>query len=133
MTALKTLKSLCTPAFLYFILSLIAFIFMLGKVSMMTLLVKAFFILLWTWFLNFLCKKGYSSISWFLVLLPFILILMTVFFAMDASAFMMGGGGGGIEGFYGQSDCNRYCKTKSLSPGFYHNKFQSCLDDCNTK
>ena len=95
MTALKTLKSLCTPAFLYFILSLIAFIFMLGKVSMMTLLVKAFFILLWTWFLNFLCKKGYSSISWFLVLLPFILILMTVFFAMDASAFMMGGGGRG--------------------------------------
>jgi len=83
MASLKSIESLCSPALLYFVLSVIAFLSMLGKVSMMTLLVKAFFILLWTWFLNYLCKKGHSGISWFLVLFPFILMLMIFFLAAD--------------------------------------------------
>jgi hypothetical protein len=83
MASLKSIKSLCTPALIYFVLSVIAFLSMLGKASLMTLVVKAFFILLWTWFLNYLCKKGHSGISWFLVLFPFILMLMIFFFAAD--------------------------------------------------
>ena len=31
---------------------------------------KAIYILVWTWILQFLCKKGYKTVSWFLVLLP---------------------------------------------------------------
>jgi hypothetical protein len=92
MASLKSIESLCSPALLYFVLSVIAFLAMIGKASLMTLLVKAFFILLWTWFLNFLCKKGHSGISWFLVLFPFILMLMIFFLAADTIGMAMGGG-----------------------------------------
>ena len=34
--------------------------------------VKLLYIALCTWLLNVLCKKGFSSISWLLVLLPII-------------------------------------------------------------
>ena len=34
---------------------------------------KILYIVLWTWVLNILCRKGLASVSWFLVLLPFML------------------------------------------------------------
>ena len=37
---------------------------------------KLFYILIWTWLLNMLCNKGFASVSWFLVLLPFIAMFM---------------------------------------------------------
>ena len=83
MASLKTIKSLCTPALIYFVLAVISFVSIIGKLSMTSLLVKGFFILLWTWFLNFLCKKGHSGISWFLVLFPFIFMLLIFFSAAD--------------------------------------------------
>jgi hypothetical protein len=43
------------------------------KFQIMTAVVNLFFVLLWTWFLNYLCSKGYTSVSWFLVLLPLII------------------------------------------------------------
>ena len=96
MTSLKRIESVCSPALVYFVLSVIAFLSMLRKISLMTVVVNAFFILLWTWFLNFLCKKGHSGISWFLVLFPFILMPMIFFLAADV---MFSGLGGGREGF----------------------------------
>ena len=42
-------------------------------------LVQATFIVLWTWVLSFLCKKGFSSLSWFLVLLPWVLMFLAFF------------------------------------------------------
>jgi len=42
-------------------------------------LVQAAFIVLWTWVLSFLCKKGFSSLSWFLVLLPWVLMFLAFF------------------------------------------------------
>jgi hypothetical protein len=64
---------------LYLVLSVIAILMAIMKrMSMMTIVVKTVFVLLWTWFLNFLCSKGYSGISWFLVLLPFIFLVMAV-------------------------------------------------------
>ena len=35
-------------------------------------LMKALYIIGWTWLLNHLCKRGYGGVSWFLLLLPFI-------------------------------------------------------------
>ena len=35
-------------------------------------MIKLVYVLLWTYILQLLCRKGYSSVSWFLVLLPFI-------------------------------------------------------------
>ena len=36
--------------------------------------VKLFFAIIWTFLLGLLCKHGFHYISWFLVLLPYIII-----------------------------------------------------------
>lgn len=70
------LSKLCTPALVYFVVSVISLVIALfKKFQFMSLVVKGIFIVAWTWFLNFLCSKGYKAISWFLVLLPFLLML----------------------------------------------------------
>jgi hypothetical protein len=37
---------------------------------------KAVYVLFWTWLLNFLCKKGLKSLSWFIVLIPVLLLAL---------------------------------------------------------
>ena len=41
--------------------------------------VQAVLIVLWTWVLSYLCKKGFSNLSWFLVLLPWVLMFLAFF------------------------------------------------------
>ena len=78
------LSKLCTPALVYFVISAITLIIALfKKFQFMTLVVKGIFIAAWTWFLNFLCSKGYKTISWFLVLLPFLLMLGVFVMALE--------------------------------------------------
>lgn len=91
----KRFSKLCTPAMLYFVLSIISFALMafqnmsgdhhkycLGTYSCQVenmpgiFIFKLVYILFWTWVLNLLCKLGYTGISWFLVLLPFILLFV---------------------------------------------------------
>lgn len=90
----RKLKDLCTPAFLYFVLSMIGLIavvfqnlgnkniYSLGsfsaKVPNTTLIfiVKFIYILFWTWILNLICKDGHTGIAWFLFLIPFILLFV---------------------------------------------------------
>jgi len=43
--------------------------------SIITIFSKLIFAFLWAYILGWLCSKGYKSISWFLVLLPFVLLL----------------------------------------------------------
>ena len=74
----------CTPAQLYLILagiSLLSAFF--NNFQVITLVVNGIFVLIWGWILNWLCSKGLKSISWILVLLPFILFFFTFFFAKD--------------------------------------------------
>jgi hypothetical protein len=49
------------------------------KDSRTSYVVQGVFILLWTWVLSYLCKKGYTSLSWFLVLLPWVLMFLALF------------------------------------------------------
>ena len=73
------MDSICTPAMLYLILSVFAIIYMIANhFAISSIAIKTLFILLWTWFLNFLCTKGHSGISWFLVLLPYVLCILFV-------------------------------------------------------
>jgi hypothetical protein len=90
----KDFKNLCSPAFLYLFLSVIAFVviaiqnfgnttkYCLGEYNcpvpntFIIFVFKAIYILFWTFILNSLCKAGYKEISWFLVLLPFILFFI---------------------------------------------------------
>jgi hypothetical protein len=41
--------------------------------------VQAVFIVLWTWVLSYLCNKGFSNLSWFLILLPWLLMFLAFF------------------------------------------------------
>ena len=42
-------------------------------------IVQAVFIVLWTWVLSYLCNKGFSNLSWFLILLPWVLMFLAFF------------------------------------------------------
>ena len=68
--------SLCTPALIYLILSSITIlVIFIQNFSVLTIVLKISFIVVWTWILNYICAKGYSSISWIMVLLPYIVML----------------------------------------------------------
>jgi hypothetical protein len=92
----RSLKELCSPAALYFIVSIFALIMILFqnlgnsnsyhmgnfscRVPSTTLIfiVKLIYILFWTWILNLICKDGHTWISWLLVLFPFILFFILI-------------------------------------------------------
>lgn len=91
-----TLKRLCSPAALYFFISMIALILVLiqnlgnsnsyniGNFScrvpntIVVFIVKFIYILFWTYILNLICKDGHTGISWLLVILPWILLFVII-------------------------------------------------------
>ena len=91
---MASLSELCTPARVYFGISLIFILFAfaqnydnanmycLGSVSCdvssmyMIFLIKIIYVMFWTWILNFICKSGATPVAWFLVLIPFILMFL---------------------------------------------------------
>jgi hypothetical protein len=76
----KEFSKLCTPAKIYFAIAVIASIVMLfSGISFMTIFVKLIFAFIWTFVLGWLCKKGFTGVSWFLVLLPYIILLLASF------------------------------------------------------
>jgi len=92
----KSLNQLCTPSYIYFIISIIGLaaaalqnlgnsqIYALGNFScrvpstIALFIIKLVYILFWTWILNLMCKDGQESIAWLLVLLPFILFFVII-------------------------------------------------------
>jgi len=92
----KTFKELCTPAAVYFMVSILSLIMILFqnlgnsnsyhvgnfscRVPSTTLIfiIKLIYILFWTWILNLICKDGHTGISWFLVLFPLILFFIII-------------------------------------------------------
>ena len=88
-------NSLCKPAQIYLFIELIVLVTMLIQnvnspenilciggyacetSSMAIILVsKLAYIAFWTFILNLMCSGGYTSLAWFLVLLPFILFFL---------------------------------------------------------
>jgi len=77
---MKDFAKLCTPAKIYFAIAVIATIFaLLNGATMMYAFWQIVFAFIWTFVLGWLCDKGYTSISWFLVLLPYILMVLAMF------------------------------------------------------
>lgn len=69
-------KALCTPAKIYFFLAVLsAIIMLLNRVHIITVFIKLVFALIWTMILGWLCKEGFKALSWFIVLLPFVIML----------------------------------------------------------
>ncbi len=81
------LAELCTPAQIYFVISIITLILaVIKQFKFSTIMMKLITIAVWTWFLNFLCSKGYKAVSWFLVLLPFLAMALGFIMLMDTAA-----------------------------------------------
>jgi len=75
---------ICNPAKLYLVISVVLLVIAVFKrISALTMLVKGAFILLWTFVLNWLCSKGFGTLAWVIVLLPFLFLFLTVFTVMD--------------------------------------------------
>ena len=75
----KEFSKLCTPARLYFVIAIISSVVaLLNRVTLLAVFFKLVFAFIWTYILGWLCKKGYESLSWFLVLLPYIFVLLAV-------------------------------------------------------
>ena len=90
-------KKICTPAFLYFVLSIISFV-VLGLQNVdgddkklcagsytcsvasksVIFILHAIYIMFWTFVLDLMCKNGYEKISWLIVLLPILLFFITL-------------------------------------------------------
>ena len=76
----KEFSKLCTPAKIYFAIAVIASVFALfSGVSIIAVFFKLVFAFIWTFILAWLCDKGFKSLSWFLVLLPYIIIALAAF------------------------------------------------------
>lgn len=95
---LTKIQSLCTPAFIFFIISVLSLFVMLfdnidnthhycfGNVSCNVantstiFIVEILFIVFWTWFLNAICSRGYVNVAWFILLFPYILLFALLLF-----------------------------------------------------
>ena len=76
---MKDFSKLCTPAKIYFAIAVFAgFSAVLNSVPFMVVFFNIVFAFIWTFVLNLLCEKDFTYISWFLVLLPYIIILLTM-------------------------------------------------------
>jgi hypothetical protein len=89
-------QSLCTPALVFFVISILSLFVMIfdnlenthsfcfGNVSCnvantsMIFMVEIVFLVFWTWLLNFICSRGYPSVAWFILLLPYILLFIVI-------------------------------------------------------
>jgi hypothetical protein len=79
-----SVKDLCTPASIYFWLSAIGLIVaLITKFQVVAFIINLFFVILWSWFLNYLCSKGLSIVSWVLVFLPILIFTGVIVKNMD--------------------------------------------------
>ena len=69
---------LCAPAFIYVLISILDIIFNAYTGLYNNLLIKTIVILSVALLLNILCEKGFSKISWLIVLLAFMFIVIIV-------------------------------------------------------
>ena len=92
----KSVKDLCAPAMFYFYISIFVYIltliqnfgiltsYKIGIYScncpntIILFIAKLVYILFWTYILNLICKDGYTTFSWLLVLLPFLLFFVLI-------------------------------------------------------
>jgi len=89
-------KELCAPAAFYFVVSMIALLvvcvqnirnrnsYVIGNLScrvpstIIVLIFNFIYILFWTYVVNLICKDGHKTLSWILVLLPWIALFILI-------------------------------------------------------
>jgi len=89
-------RHLCKPAMVYLAISVVALVaiayqnmglnnmYCMGSYSCyvpstaVVIFSEAVYILFWTWILHLMCRTGYASISWFLVVFPLLLFFVLI-------------------------------------------------------
>lgn len=75
MAANVDFSKFCTPAKIYLALAIFGSLMALfNGMRMMPVLFNLLFAFIWAYVLAWLCRKGLKAVSWFLVLLPFIVV-----------------------------------------------------------
>ena len=92
----KNINEMCTPARVYFVISMIGIVmtiiqnfgnhgvYAMGSYScsvpstFLVIFIQIIYVLFWSWVLNLICKDGQPGIAWFLVLLPFVLLFVLI-------------------------------------------------------
>ena len=83
---MQNFKQLCEPAKLYFILVIISIIIgLFSGFQVLAIIIKLIFAVIWTFVLNWFCKKGWSTLSWILVIFPFVLMVVVYLGLMKMS------------------------------------------------
>lgn len=90
------MPNLCKPSYVYLLLSTFTIVILyLQNLDNTTIycvgshecdvpnttfifLINIVYVLFWTWVLNLICKEGFTGLSWFLVLGPYILFFILV-------------------------------------------------------
>lgn len=81
--------NLCMPAMVYLVLALFGVFAAMRNNGVMSGIGYLVFVSVWTWFLNYLCSKGHTGISWFLVVLPLISFVVMFLVALDTAKYAM--------------------------------------------
>jgi hypothetical protein len=100
------LRNLCTPSYVYLVLSLsflivvmyqnygLSDLYCVGYFScnvtstLMIFIIKIVYILFWTWILNLICRAGAPNFAWFLVLFPIVLMFLLISTLMISNSVM---------------------------------------------
>lgn len=86
-SGMETIMSLCPPALLYLALYVVSVIAQLmgGNFTVAAFVGGVVMAAIWIWILNYLCRIGYQGLSWFLVFIPFIIVILLVIFLASFS------------------------------------------------
>lgn len=94
------LLKMCTPATIYFVVSVVVMVLVgvqnlnqndslcIGDYSCyvgsntLVFIVNGIYILFWSFVLDLFCKNGYKTLSWIILLLPFLLVFLLLFTVM---------------------------------------------------
>ena len=76
----RDFSKICMPARIYFAIAVIASVIALfSGAGLVMVAMKLVFAFIWTFVLGWLCDQGFKTLSWFLVLLPYIFIALAMF------------------------------------------------------
>lgn len=97
MNLLKMFKKLCAPAQIYLALSILTTlticfqnignpnVYACGLLktrtpihNMIYIALQFIYVIIWTYLLNMLCKKGLKTLSWILLLIPYVLMFILI-------------------------------------------------------
>ena len=141
----KDFKKLCTPASVYLFVNVVIFIsiaiqnfgntteYCVGQYkcrvpnTFSMFLFKAIYILFWTFILNAICKAGYKEVSWFMVLLPILLL----FIILGIILLNSGATSSLLEGFKEGNEHGDKKEEQSCSDYEYENCPKRCYKNTN--